>query len=192
MTSGGGGGPATPPPGTAPMARAEEEAERRKFGGGGRPDITIPSQQPDPVAKPMGRPERWSASDDEATVRGRRRENEAAVVLAQHGYAVLQNPLFAAVKNPDFQIEGKIFDNFSPDRQTSVRNIWSTARRKVRTGQTRRVIINLEDSMVDLGKLRKQFSDWHILNLEEVIAVRDREVHQIFPIADAGGEIDVD
>jgi Contact-dependent growth inhibition CdiA C-terminal domain len=102
-------------------------------------------------------------------------------VYAEHGFDVEQNPSFPGVKDPDFRIEGKIFDSFAPARGKSVRNIWSVTRGKVADEQTRRVSLNLDDSDVSIDQLREQFGRWRIHDLEEVIAVRDRKLFSIFP-----------
>jgi hypothetical protein len=60
-------------------------------------------------------------------------------------------------------------------------NIWSVARGKVADEQTRRVSLNLDDSDVSIDQLKEQFGRWHIQDLEEVIAVRDRKIYRIFP-----------
>ena len=103
------------------------------------------------------------------------------MVIAQYGYDIEQNPKFPGTQNPDYRIEGKIFDNFSPELGTPVRNIFDVVSRKVKKGQARRVSINLHDSNVTLHQLKEQFEAWSIENLEEVIAITDGKVHQIFP-----------
>jgi contact-dependent growth inhibition (CDI) system CdiA-like toxin len=130
---------------------------------------------------PRGRPATWKPTDNAETERGRRRENESAQVYAEHGFDVEQNPSFPGAKDPDFRIEGKIFDSFAPARGKSVRNIWSVARGKVADDQTRRVSLNLDDSDVSIDQLKEQFGRWHIQDLEEVIVVRDRKIYRIFP-----------
>jgi filamentous hemagglutinin len=102
-------------------------------------------------------------------------------VLAEHGYDIEQNPCFAGGRNPDYRIEGSIFDNYAPDSGTDIRNIFRVTERKVRKKQTRRVSINLADSSVAPDQLVEQFSMWRIQDLEEVIAIKDGKVYQIFP-----------
>ena len=64
---------------------------------------------------------------DDATRRSLTRENEAAETLAKNGYDVEQNPkVEGTTRNPDYIIEGEVFDCYSPAQNTSVRNIAST------------------------------------------------------------------
>jgi hypothetical protein len=72
-------------------------------------------------------------------------ENEAAVTLADRGYTTHQNPTKAQVadarartgdtgdpeKDPDFPLEGRVWDCYSPGATEAVRGIWSEARDKV-------------------------------------------------------------
>ena len=118
--------------------------------------------------------------DNSETVRGRRRENESAQVLARHGYEVEQNPVFPE-KDPDFRIEGRIFDNYSPKRSTRVRSVYTAVKGKLQSRQTRRVVVNLDDSPLTVEEVVEQFKNWPMENLEEVLAVKDGKVHQIFP-----------
>jgi hypothetical protein len=59
------------------------------------------------------------------------RENDSARVLARQGYDVEQNPEVPGDKNPDYRIEGEIFDNVA---QTTPR-----ARNVHRRGEVRRL-----------------------------------------------------
>ncbi|WP_438871437.1 hypothetical protein [Paractinoplanes lichenicola] len=132
-----------------------------------------------------------------ADASGRRsidRENSAAVIIADQGYEIRQNPTPGEVAGarrefgdtgrpetrPDYLIEGRVFDCYSPDDGKPVRGIWSEASDKVEDGQTQRVIVNLADWSGDLGALRRQFMDWPIEGLKEVKAItRDREIVQL-------------
>nr|WP_221374691.1 hypothetical protein [Actinoplanes polyasparticus] len=113
-------------------------------------------------------------------------ENSGAVVLADRGYHVQQNPSKADVaqarmnagdlgdpgKDPDYLVEGRVFDCYSPVKPTkAVRGIWSEAQEKVEDGQTQRVVVNLEDWRGDMSALRKQFADWPVPGLKEVKAI---------------------
>lgn len=129
-----------------------------------------------------GRPTRSSPKDDEATVRGHKRENEAARTLADNGYHVEQNPSpLPNGKKPDYKIDGKYFDCYSPSN-SSPRNIASyIEREKVRKGQADGIVLNLDDSHVTLEALKKQLMDFPIAGLREIIAVRAGQVLPLFP-----------
>jgi hypothetical protein len=73
-------------------------------------------------------------------------------------------------KNPDYRIEGKVFDCVSPTTGNAY-SIWSNIKKnKIDKGQTDRVIINIDspDAQVDVDALRKQFQDHPMPGLKEV------------------------
>ncbi len=136
--------------------------------GGG--DHTQPSRDPDPNAEPGGRPTRIRDNDDAATKRSLQRENESARTLARQGYDVDQNPTVPGDKNPDYKIEGEVFDNYAPSG-SNPRNVAANIQEKIDSGQTERVVLNLTDSDLDLDAMRAQLRDWPIEGLEEVIVI---------------------
>ena len=73
-------------------------------------------------------------------------------------------------KDPDYIINGEIFDNIAPITP-SPRNIWSRVEEKVNAEQTSNVIINLKDSSVDLNALKLQFKDYKISGLNKVVII---------------------
>ncbi len=107
---------------------------------------------------------------DEATKRSLIRENESADILTEKGFNVEQNPVTSGTKNPDYKINGKIYDNYSPET-SNVRNIWSNVKDKVDSGQTNRVVLNLTDFKGDASKLKEQFESYEIEGLEDVIFI---------------------
>ncbi|MEU4592268.1 MULTISPECIES: CdiA C-terminal domain-containing protein [Micromonospora] len=121
-------------------------------------------------------------------------ENECADTVAGKGYRLHQNPTKQEVadaradtrdtgdpdKNPDYLIEGHVFDCYSPTASKPVRGIWSEVTHKVDEQQTQRVVLNLQDWRGDPAALRKQFDDWPIPGLKELVAVTpSREIVQI-------------
>ncbi|WP_024913292.1 hemagglutinin repeat-containing protein [Chania multitudinisentens] len=98
------------------------------------------------------------------------RENESAEILSKNGYHVEQNPVTSGVKNPDYKINGEIFDNYAPS-SSNIRNIWREVDKKVQKGQTNSVVINLADSKVTVADLQKQFNDWPVKGLDKVIVI---------------------
>lgn len=145
------------------------------------PRTTTPSRNPDLDATPGGQRTTIQPKEDPDTVRSLTRENESADTLARHGYEVKQNPIVSGNKNPDYLIEGEVFDNIAPKGETSPRNIWSRVEEKVLEGQTERVVLNLDDTAVSLDALRDQFNKWEILGLKEVIVVRGGDVIRLVP-----------
>jgi hypothetical protein len=157
-------------------------------GGGGdwdtaaKVDRTKPSGQADPDAKPRGRPESLSKNDNPTTIRAKGREVHSAETLAKQGYDVEQRPgTLPNGRNPDFRIEGKVFDNYAPTA-SKPRSIWSAVKEKVENDQTDRVVVNLGDSDADLGALRSQFNDWPVSNLKEVMVIdRAGNIVHLYP-----------
>jgi len=103
-------------------------------------------------------------------IRSLNRENESAKILSQSGFYVEQNPSVAGNKNPDYRINGEIFDNYAP-RSNSVRNIYSEVKTKIDKGQTSNVVINMSDTKVSIPELQKQLTQWPIMGLDKVIII---------------------
>lgn len=97
-------------------------------------------------------------------------ENQSAEILSENGYNVEQNPKIDSIKNPDYKINGEVFDNIAPT-SPSVRNIYDSASEKVLSGQTSNVVINLEGSSALVIDLEKQFLDWPMEGLDKVIII---------------------
>lgn len=74
-------------------------------------------------------------------------------------------------KSPDYLVEGHVFDCSAPTRSASVRSVWSAVRKKVRKGQAQRVVLNLSDWGDDLVALQRQFDEWPLPNVKEVVVV---------------------
>ncbi|MBW6494007.1 MAG: hypothetical protein K0B16_05535 [Burkholderiaceae bacterium] len=126
---------------------------------------------PNIVEARPGEPTPINRNDDEATQRSIRRENESAGILAENGYDVVQNPSVAGPKRPDYLINGQVYDHLAPSTG-NVRNIWDRVKEKVETGQAPNVVIDLQDSGTSEEALRRQFADWPIEGLGDVLIVR--------------------
>lgn len=98
------------------------------------------------------------------------RENESARILSENGFHVEQNPVTSGIKNPDYKINGEIFDNYAPS-SGNIRNIWREVEKKVEKGQTNSVVINLADTKASVSDLQKQFSDWPVKGLDRIIVI---------------------
>jgi SPP1 gp7 family putative phage head morphogenesis protein len=126
---------------------------------------------PNIVEARPGEPTPIRPNDDEATRRAIQRENESAQLLAGSGLDVVQNPVVAGPKKPDYLINGEVYDHYAPSTDLP-RNIWSEVQGKVEKGQTNNVVISLRDSGVQEEALRRQFEEWPIEGLREVIIIR--------------------
>ena len=118
-----------------------------------------------------GEPTPISPNDDDATRRAIRRENESAQILAGGGLDVVQNPVVEGPKKPDYLINGEVYDHYAPSTD-NVRSIWGVVKEKVAQGQASNIVIGLQDSGADEAALRRQFADWPIDGLGEVLIVR--------------------
>ncbi|WP_275272995.1 hemagglutinin repeat-containing protein [Pantoea ananatis] len=117
-----------------------------------------------------GQPTKLPPNASPENIRSLQRENEGATILSQNGYHVEQNPVTPGVKNPDYKINGEVFDNIAP-KTNSVRNIYDRALEKVNSGQTNNVVINLADTKASVSDLQKQFNDWPINGLDKIIVI---------------------
>lgn len=125
--------------------------------------------------------------------RGIKRQNETADLLAENGYDIEMldeinggngygiNP----ESNPDFLIEGKPFDCYSPDSNTSIDNV-SRAITKKTKNQTESIILNLDDfpleKVNDLFEtiLRKTNPNGDLKRLQELFVVKDGIITKLF------------
>ncbi len=150
---------------------------------GGLDSKIRPSNAYDVNAKPSGNPTRITDKMDDATRRSLIRENEAAETIARNGYSIEQNPIVGGTaRNPDYKIEGEIFDCYSPAESTKIRNIASTIEEKViEKGQANRIVLNLEDWNGNINELVNQLNEYPIEGLEEVLVVQDGKVISIYP-----------
>lgn len=131
---------------------------------------------------PTGSREIGRKSIDATTKRALQRQNEAIDLLAARGYRVEHrptNPLHPE-KKPDVLVEGRIFDVKSPSSDNA-RSIYTHLRKDIELCQTRRAIINLEDSPLSIEQMQQQFQEWPLLNLEEVIVIKRGVVAHIYP-----------
>ncbi|WP_395856397.1 hypothetical protein [Cystobacter fuscus] len=183
--------PSDTKPGQEPVERVSSPAQSTHSGTVNPPvdanGHTRPSRPPDPNAKPGGRRTPIPSDADKVTETSLKIENESADILARQGYEVEQNPKVPGSRNPDYKIEGRIFDNYAPSTSRP-RNIWSEVDgNKVnpnppKTRQADRIVINLRDSDVDIAALQGQFKDWVMPNLKEVLVItKDGKVLPFWP-----------
>ncbi|WP_435932716.1 hypothetical protein ACSF86_04020 [Moraxella bovoculi] len=127
-----------------------------------------------------GFPARISDKDNAETVRSLTRENESAQILVDNGYDVEQRPNVDGAKDPDYKINGIVYDNYAP-KTSNPRSIWTAVKDKVDEGQTKNVVINISDSNVNIGTLKTQFAKFPIDGLENIIVI-DKNSNIIFLI----------
>jgi hypothetical protein len=105
--------------------------------------------------------------DDAETRRGAERENDSAEIIWLNNHNVEQTPRVLGLKDPDYRIDGELFDNYAP-RTNNVRNIWSEVSRKVSVRQADNIVINLADSPVSGSDVRAQFRAYPIDGLNRL------------------------
>lgn len=159
------------------------EAGRSGAGAAHEPQTSVTLSTGVPGGVPQGRPTSIPRREDHEVQRSLEMENSGAVVLADKGWQIKQNPSPDEVaqarlttgdrgdpdKNPDYLLEGRVFDAYSPTNpDKSARGIWRQVQEgKIEAEQTQRVVINLEDWRGDLSALRTQFADWPMPGLKE-------------------------
>lgn len=142
---------------------------------------TQASRLADATARPGGFVTRINPLDEPENQQALRRENESAVILAQAGYKVEQNPTVAGTtRNPDYLIENRIFDCYAPTN-SKPRAIATTLEGKIKKGQAQRFILSLEDSSVDIKALQQQFAQYPVAGLQEVIIIKHQQVLPFIP-----------
>ncbi|SEF28809.1 Haemagluttinin repeat-containing protein [Variovorax sp. NFACC28] len=107
---------------------------------------------------------------DAPTTRSLIRENESAEILANKGYKVEQNPKVDGPKNPDYKINGEIFDNYAPSTDRP-RNAAGEINGKVQKQQADNIVVNLIDSPITPAALREQLTTYPIPGLRKVIII---------------------
>lgn len=171
-----------PPP--KPKKEKVEKPNKNKQVDGKKPIRTKPSSKPNDSALPKGKPAQINPKMDDVTKRSLELENQAANTLAKNGYDVVQNPpKLPNGKAPDYLIEGKYFDCYSPTSSKSVRGVWSVLKdEKLDAGQADRFVLNLKDWKGDFSVLQQQFKDWPIDKLQEILVIKnDGSIFNLFP-----------
>jgi chemotaxis protein histidine kinase CheA len=148
---------------------------------GGQPKLTTPSRPVDPAAMPEGEPEEVHSRDRPIKQESIRQQNQAAKVLAEQGYQIEQLPRVHDRKSPDFLIEGRIFDCYSPRSDTGLDGIRSKLRQKVQKKQADRFVVNLDQSQFSEADLRQHLSRTAPGGLREVLVVKDGIVSRVWP-----------
>ncbi len=130
--------------------------------------------------KPSGKKTRINPISSKLTQRKLILENHSAMILANYGYKIEQNPPAFGGKEPDYRIEGQIFDCYAPSSSNPDR-IRNSISKKVREEQTERIVLNLDDSKIMFEELRNVLDRRPINNLKEIIVVKDEKVVLFFP-----------
>jgi hypothetical protein len=168
---------------------------------GGQTDDLVTHPTGTPGGAPEGPPTRIRPDEDDDVRRSLERENSGAVLLADRGHQVRQNPSADDIararqatgdsgrpeSRPDYLLDGRVFDCYSPSQHKGVRGIWTEVGKKIRAEQTQRVVVNLEDWGGSLPDLRRQFAGWPMERLKELkVITPEGDIVQIIPDPENG------
>ncbi|HAT85843.1 MAG TPA: hypothetical protein DCS30_07780, partial [Rhizobiales bacterium] len=124
-----------------------------------------------------GMPDAYGSNDDE-TLRSLVREEDVAFILKELGYKIEWKPDIESEddldfnKDPDYRINGHIYDCYAPI-SNKVRNVWDYIRvHKIENRQTKRVILNLVDSPLSVAQVLKQFKEYPISGMLDLIIIK--------------------
>ncbi len=164
------------------LARGEEALKDGGGLGGGKKSI-----------KPTGNigdvPKGKYAIPDINDPRPINRQNETADLLALNGYVTEMLPYnkngngygVIDTSNPDFLIEGLVFDCYSPNT-SNARNIRSTIKTKTEK-QCSNIILNLDDCPTSIDDILQAIKNEPIEGLDILMYVKNGKIYQIL-----GGE----
>lgn len=116
-------------------------------------------------------------------LRAQLRQAEAADLMADQAWRIDHHPQSNApgVRNPDFQLEGRPVDHYSPTAPGVEEVHTGIVNKVVKKKQVTRVIVNLDDCPVTVQDLQKELLRNPIDGLEEVITIRAGEIENIYP-----------
>ncbi|QSB06534.1 hypothetical protein [Natronoglycomyces albus] len=161
------GNAATSPGSTSPRAQNKPAID----------SSTKPSMPRDPNREPEGIPEAIKGSPIKK--QSLRREYEAAKLLAVAGYKVVQSPpTNSHGKNPDYLIEGRQWDCYSPSGN-SLNTVRSAIRNKVSKNQAYSIILNLSDSKLTSNEIEERLARDPVTGLKEVKVIQDGQIHDL-------------
>jgi HK97 family phage portal protein len=127
----------------------------------------------------LGRRAKISERDNDETRRSLYRENQSADIFFAAGHSVEQSPKVAGQKNPDFRIDGTLFDNYAP-RSVSLRNIRGLIQQKINENQAKSIILNLRDTPVTVQDIDNYLLFYPIDGLDKLwIVDRWGEIHYL-------------
>lgn len=169
--------------------KAEAEAKARADAKAAQPTLPVKPSRTQPSgprnlgAKPKGPVPEVPKNESPENKAAYKRQVESAETLSKEGYDTEHIPpsKIKGEKTADYKIEGKDFDNYAPS-SSRPDNIWSNVKGKVDAGQTRRVLLNLDDAPnVTADQLRTLSVSKPIKGLEEIIVIKNGEITHLFP-----------
>ena len=167
-------------------ANKNQPYEKEKAGAEGTGDVNLTEPSLPKGGKPKGN---YTKGDSH----GIKKESETANLMADQGYDIemldeVNGGNGYGIKessNPDFVIEGKVFDCYAPTIETNVDNILRNITKKTKT-QAERIVLNLDQfpsekvTEIIQGILRKANPNSDLKNLKELFIVKDGEITRVF------------
>lgn len=134
--------------------------------------------------KPQGKYEVPDPKDPTPIIR----QNEAADLFADKGYDVEMLPNkkggngygIKPSSNPDFKIEGEIFDCYTPKANTPIKSISYNVKEKT-LSQTKNIVVNLEDSPFTPEDILSNLQKYPIGSLDKLVVIKNGNIIQIYP-----------
>jgi hypothetical protein len=145
--------------------------------------IHNPDLAPDPARRSGGPLTKLEGSAEKR--QALHRENESAKALAAAGYDIEQNPPTTPNgKNPDYLIQGELWDCYSPtgtSSRTIHKAIYDKVGKNEEDRQAKRIVLNLDGSTVNPAEIRSRLARSPIRGLREIKIVKDGAVTQFYP-----------
>jgi Contact-dependent growth inhibition CdiA C-terminal domain len=79
------------------------------------------------------------------------------------------------------EIEGKTFEVYTPSETTVVKDVWLFVKNKISELIFDRFVVNMNESKLTMEQMTKQFKDYPIQDLKEIILIREGKVIHLFP-----------
>ncbi|MFC8684459.1 late control protein [Brevibacillus porteri] len=176
----------TPPKGKPDSTKKNDPQGDKKPDAEGTGNVNLTEPSLPKGGKPKGN---YTKGDSH----GIKKESETADLMADQGYDIemldeVNGGNGYGIKessNPDFLIEGKVFDCYAPTIETNVDNILRNTTKKTKT-QAERIVLNLDQfpsekvAEIIQGILRKANPNGDLKNLKELFIVKDGEITRVF------------
>jgi Contact-dependent growth inhibition CdiA C-terminal domain len=128
--------------------------------------------------RPIGELEASLPNANSTTKGGIDRQNRTIETLAAAGYRVETIPRSNVSRSPDVYVEGRVFDVYSPEAGTSVRNIVTNMGVKA-SAQSDRIVLDLSQSDITRHELRAAFNAGNTGVREVIVIARDKTIYRL-------------
>jgi hypothetical protein len=128
--------------------------------------------------RPIGELEASLPNANSTTKGGIDRQNRTIETLAAAGYRVETIPRSNVSRSPDVYVEGRVFDVYSPEAGTPVRNIVTNMGVKA-SAQSDRIVLDLSQSDITRHELRAAFNAGNTGVREVIVIARDKTIYRL-------------